>query len=251
MLKGHPRIVARNDYSPMIEGETRTFQIDKTKKKACKLPGEGVIDIEITKQQSSDYAFTYRMVGMMNFVFIHCDYGYIPKLHTKGKAENCGIGKILTQLCLSEETIHNVESNEENNALLEIERYKEVPQSDAKRKQLLKFEKWISSHCSKLIVLSMYSDPKSRAHVYFNTAIASGFTQMFMIRDRVKLGGNLKFYPKEGPCAVKSLKDRYSDDGNMVELGGLKKTDVWGWNWFFCLPKIPETITEPQKCTIL
>jgi len=97
----------------------------------------------------------------------------------------------------------------------------------------------------------MSSDPKSSAHVYFNTAIASGFTEMFIIRDKLKLGRNLKFYPKEGPCAVKSLKDRYSDDGNMIELGGLKKTDVWGWNWFFSLPKIQETITEQQKYTIL
>ena len=248
MLKGPPRIVARNNYGSMMEGETRKFQIDKTKKKDCKLPGEGVIDIEIIKEQSPHYAYTFKMVGMMNTVFIHCDDGYIPRLNTKGKAENCGIGKILTQLCLSEETIHNVESNEKNNALLEIKRYKEEPQSEAKRKQLLKLEKWISSHCSKLYYLSMCSDPRSKGHVYFSTAIASGFTEMFMIRDNLKPGGKLKFYPNEGPCAIKNLKDRYSDDGNMAEGNGLKKTMVWGKVWYFCLPKKQET---QLKCTIL
>ena len=231
----------------MMVGETRTFQIDKSKKKDCKLQGEGIIDIEITKERSTGHAFTFKMVNMEN-VYIHCDDGYIPQLSTFGGAENCGIGKILTQLCLSEETIHNVESNEKSGALRELKRYRENLQSDAKRKKVAKLEKWISSHCSKLFYLSMCSRPPSGAHVYFNSAIASGFTQMFMIRDNLVLGGKFKFYPNDGPCAVKDLKDRYSDDGNMVELGGLKKTEVWGWLWFFCLPKIQET---QQKCTIL
>ena len=97
----------------------------------------------------------------------------------------------------------------------------------------------------------MCSDPPSGAHVYFNSAIASGFTQMFMIRDNWPFEGKFKFYPNEGPCAVKNLKNRYSDDGNMIELGGLKKTEVWGWNWFFCLPKEQDLPQDVQKCTIL
>ena len=246
LLIGPPRIIARNNYGPMKEGETRKFQIDKNKKEDCKLPGQGVIDIEITKEQSPDYAFTFKMIGMMDKVFIHCDDGYIPKLNTKGIAENCGIGKILTQLCLNEETVHNVESKETNIALLELKKYRK--KRTGERKKLAKLKKWIPSHCSKLLFLSMCSKPHSRAHVYFNSAIASGFTEMFMIKDDVKLGGKIRFYPNEGICSVKNLKDRYSDDGDMVELDGLKKTNVWGWNWFFCLPKEEET---QQKCTIL
>ena len=125
LLKGPPRISARNNYGPMMEGETRKFQIDKTKKKNCKLPGQDVIDIEITKEQSPypGDVFIFKMVGMMDEVFIECNDGYITELKTKGIAENCGIGKILTQLCLSEETIHNVKGNEKDNALLELKKF--------------------------------------------------------------------------------------------------------------------------------
>ena len=86
----------------------------------------------------------------------------------------------------------------------------------------------------------------SGAHVYFNSAVASGFTEMFMMSD-FHLDKNLEdTYPKEGPCAVKTLQERYSDDRTMLD--GEEKTSVGGWNWFFCLPKIPN---NNPKCTIL
>ena len=231
----------------MMEGETRRFQIDKNKKKECKLHGEGIIDIEITKERSSKHAFTFKMVNMQN-VYIECDDGYIPQLSTFGGAENCGIGKILTQLCLSEKIIHNVKSNDKNKALIELNTYRKELQNDGKLKKLAKLEKWVSSYCSKLVSLFMVSKQGSKAHVYFNSAIASGFTDMFIIGHDLKPGSELKFYPKEGPCSVKTLKDRYSDDGNMAEGNGLKKTMVWGKVWYFCLPKTQE---KQLKCTIL
>ena len=70
------------------------FQIDKNKKKECKLPGKGIIDIEIKKERSTNHAFIFKMLGMEH-VYIHCDDGYIAQLSTFGGAENCGIGKIL------------------------------------------------------------------------------------------------------------------------------------------------------------
>ena len=53
-------------------------------------------------------------------------------------------------------------------------------------------------------------------------------------------------YPKEGPCSVKMLKEKYTDDGQMEDGG--KKTMVWGMDWFFCYPIKPEKV---PKCTIL
>ena len=246
LLKGPPIIIARNNVSPMTVGETRMFQIDKNKKKECKLPGKGIIDIEIKKEQSTNHAFIFKMLGMEH-VYIHCDDGYIAQLSTLGGAENCGIGKILTQLCLSEEIIHNVESNEKNKALLELKKHSNELQDDGKLKKLAKLEKWVSSYCSKLVSLLMVSNQGSKAHVYFNSAIASGFTDMFVIGLDYP-GLELKFYPEEGPCSVKTLKGRYSDDGNMVDGHGLKKTMVWGKVWYFCLPKTQE---KQLKCTIL
>ena len=91
------------------------------------------------------------------------------------------------------------------------------------------------------------------AHVYFNSALASGFTEMFIAPS---LSPSSKFYPEEGPCSVKALKDRYTDDGYMedneesVEVRMVKDdgVKVWGTFWFFCKPKIP---TKQEKCTDL
>ena len=62
-----------------------------------------------------------------------------------------------------------------------------------------------------------------------------------------------EFYPREGPCSVKALRDRYTDDGYMVDddgtdvrSGGNNQVKVFGHNWFFCKPKRP---TLNVKCT--
>ena len=242
----------------MMEGETRTFYINKFKKKDCKLPVSNLnmVEIEITKERSErspNDAFTFRMVSMIGIShnpYIDCDNGYIPKLSTFGGAENCGIGKILMQLCLNEETIHNVENRlRKNKALTELNTFKLNCKDDIKINKLNKRGKWAIDHCIKFVYLVMDSDPRSKAHVFFNSAIESGFTQMFMIKDNFKPGSKLKFYPMEGPCDVKTLQDKYSDDGKIVD--GLKRTKVWGWNWFFCLPIVqPPNVILP-KCTIL
>lgn len=262
--KGPPRILARNDgndYGPMMEGETRTFYIDKTKKKDCKLPVSNLnmIKIEITKERSErspNDAFTFRMVSMKGIAhnpYIDCYNGYISQLRTFGGSENCGIGKILMQLCLNEETIHNVKNRlRKNKAFTELNKFHLNNKDDTKTNKLNKFGQWASKHCSKFVYLVMDSEPRSKAHVFFNSAIESGFTKMFMIKDNLKPGTKLKFYPIEGPCNVNTLQDLYSDDGKIGEIGcGLKRTKVWGWNWFFCLPIVqPPNVILP-KCTIL
>ena len=92
----------------------------------------------------------------------------------------------------------------------------------------------------------MQAKPRSTAHVYFNSAKAAGFTKMFMI-DHVWLWHEpVNFYPKKGPCPVKTLQKRYSEDGYMVD--GKEKTLVWGMNWFFCYPK---KVQKTSTCTIL
>ena len=102
------------------------------------------------------------------------------------------------------------------------------------------------SDCSKVFYLEMEADPKSRAHVYFNSAMESGFTEMVMLYDLYESSDKVGFYPKEGPCSVEILKGKYDNDGN-IDDGG-KKTFVWGMNWVFCYPKKPKKL---PKCTIL
>ena len=129
-----------------------------------------------------------------------------------------------------------------------IKHSNDIPKYILLNKQVKQLKEWSQSHCSDLIYLEMAADPPTGAHVYFNSAMASGFTELFMITET--LDGNdldeLDFYPLEGPCSTKNLQDRYSNDGIMVE--GNTRKNVVGWNWFFCKPKEP---TEQNKCTIL
>ena len=215
--------------------EVRDFKIDKGKKPDCKLPTN---EIKIKKQEdpSNSEGYKFSMVGERE-VFIECFPSYVPHLKAKGKAEGCGIGKMLMQLCFNENNIHDVQNNDKNRALAMIDRLKDMMED----KELAdKVQKWAETKCSKLLFLDMESSPKSKAHVYFNSAIASGFDYMFIDID------NEEFYPKTGPCPVKTLKERYNDEGYMVN--GDEKVKAWEQQWFFCHPKTPST---SRKCAIL
>ena len=242
-------------------GEIRKFKIDKNKKTDCKLqPSEqGIIEIEIKKEKKRSGirgGFIFELVENKE-TYIKCDYGYVYVLKTKGKAEKCGIGRILTELCMNEKNFHQTTYLGENKnlAFCKLDNYfrdsNNRPEDKLKLKQVNKLKKWSKSHCSKLIWLLMAANPPSGAHVYFNSAMASGFTEMFMINE-LDDGiiendfDEIEFYPDKGPCSTKNLQDRYSDDGIIVE--GNTRTDVVGWNWFFCKPKTP---AEQNKCTIL
>ena len=202
----------------MQDGQTRKFKIDKTKKKNCKLPGEKIVEIEIKK--GNDF---FTMVNAENQVYVQCEAGYVPSLIVRGKAEQCGIGKILMQLCLDEADKHNVEGwNEDNMALNKIDEYiEDCQQAACKNNRFTDLKTWIVNQCSKLLYLEMQTTPKSAAHVYFNSAIASGFREMFMVHNMVTdwVNGYPEFYPKDGPCSVKTLKKRYNDNGNMYDGG--------------------------------
>ena len=101
-------------------------------------------------------------------------------------------------------------------------------------------EEWAKSTCEKLIGLGMVSFPKTKAHLYFNSALESGYTEMFIALKS-------EFYPRTGPCPVRTLKERYRNDGYMVDKGDSKdeKVKVWGNFWYFCKPK-SQTIED--KC---
>jgi len=89
--------------------------------------------------------------------------------------------------------------------------------------------------------MTMTANPKTGAHVYFNSAIEAGWTEMF-----VKIGKWEKLYPNEGPFSVAELKKRYTAEGNMVD--GSEVVKVYHEHWYFCLPKTP---ANAEKCTIL
>ena len=250
-------LLRTNGKKPMKVGEVRKFKIDKTKKKECGLPGDGIIEIEIKKVESNVAKFAFEMVKFEDGAYLQCDDGYIVQVRAEGKAEKCGIAKIMTELCLKEKEMHKAKDEVNNKALLQIDEYIEFCQNqaacssnDQPLKQLRDLKEWSMSHCSKFIYLIMTAAGNG-AHVYFNSAIASGYTEMFMMGDFTNVQLALKnnregFYPQEGPCTVKTLQERYREDRTMVD--GDEKTSVGDWNWFFCHPK---KANPQKKCSIL
>ena len=218
----------------MDGGEQRVFTIDLKGKPYCLLNHE---DITISKKDwkpTLDKS-TFQVLGFERIAYIDCRPGYIQDLKTKGKTENCGIGKILTQLCLNEKDFHEVVNNEDNQAMRYINFWTHTTQKE----ELLKLEDWIKSNCLKLVSLLMTAEPPSGAYVYFKSALASGFTLMFIeIADA-------EMYPKNSVCSVEELQKRYNEDGQMVSDGD--KVSVYEKTWYFCKPK---KLAKLPKCSI-
>ena len=117
---------------------------------------------------------------------IQCDAGYIHYVSAEGQTNGCGIAKILTKLCLNEEQIHNVANNEENESVKNIQEWidecKASKQCEKEKHldSLINLQKWVNSECSKLVSLHMSAKEKSGAYVYFNAALDTGYTEMFI-----------------------------------------------------------------------
>ena len=233
-----------NNYNPMALDEIRTFRIDKELKPNCGLLEK---DIKIRKQRAiytttNPEGYHFNMVGHERDVSIECEPGFVSHFEVKGPAQGCGIGKMLMKLCFNEEKIHNVANKDKNFAVGQLEELKNEMERFGDGNLATEVQKWVGSHCSKLLYLVMSAKPKTAAHVYFNSAMDSKYTYMFIDKD------SEEYYPKEGPCPVETLKDQYNEKGEMVN--GKHVVRAHGQGWFFCHPKTFSGSTT-SKCIIL
>ena len=97
----------------------------------------------------------------------------------------------------------------------------------------------MNAECSKLVGLFMNSDTRGGGYVYFNSAIDTGFSQMF-----IKIV-HYDMYPKDSCRSVEVLKERYNADGEMVD--GDDVVYVNRQFWYFCKPKTKTTQPECGK----
>ena len=139
--------------------------------------------------------------------YVVCMAGTVPMLKVYGDATECGIGKMLMQLCFNEEQIHNIGDEMKNTAIEKIKDYFVVDGLQMAKEM----ETWVKSKCKKILYLTMTASPPSAAHLYFKSAFEAGFTEMFIVLN--KHLGKREFYPKQGPCAVKALQKRYTNEG--------------------------------------
>ena len=224
------RFFIERDYKPMKFGETRTFEVPKDKVE-CKVRGQKIMIEKTRKASNIKFVVIPESAEFKNEAYLVCLPGNIDFMVT-GNLEGCGIGKMLTKLCINEEKIHNVEMNKDIQAIKDIQR-KLDELSDANKKELAKLEKWANKECSRIVYLYMNADPKDNAYVYFNSFLESGWSHMSIVD---KDNGDI--YPKFCFGSVQELKIRY-DDGYMVH--GEEKINVLGSAWIFCLPKAPTT----------
>ena len=224
-----------NDVStPMKIGDERKFVIYKKNKPNCGLFTEDDSEkVEIMIKKPRDREFH---VDGYATAHIECYPGHVTQLKSRGKTEQCGIGKILMQLCLIEIDIHNVHY-ERNYVLGEISTFEALCKSDEackgtpQEKVISELYDWASDRCLSMISLVMLAEPPSGAHVYFNSAFESGYTEMFI---QILNNGHPQIYPKTGHGLVNEIRKQYND-GQMKD----EAVTVQGGCWFFCKPKTP------------
>ena len=254
-----PRELPKNNYDALKEGEIRSFVIEKDKKPNCKLPSkDGKIEIKIKKHdkkrepldnfvlfmvQNDDDIFNDK--NPLAETYVKYNEGFVSNLRVNVNAQECGIGKILMILCFNEEETHKVPNNPKNMAAKELETYAKMQQLQPKASRL---KQWAMSNCNKLVYLDMAVVEKNEAFVYFNSAMDSGYTEMFIQLSVFNKDG---FYPKKSDHSPTSvLKKQYTEDGCMKEGDGVddKECDVHGGTWFFCQPTPPLVpIVVPKK----
>ena len=229
----------------MVSDEVRKFKIERKRKPNCKLPGDEIIDISVKKtvDPKDPGELMFEVVKYEKQAFINCASGFIHYVQAAEDTTECGIGTILTNLCFNEDKIHNVANNKENDAINSIHKWvkecekKETCKGTDHQEELVKLEKWVNSECSRLINLKNSADPKTRAFMYFKSAMETGYNKMFIKKNHDDM------YPKDDCRSVEILKGRYNGKGEMVE--GDIKVDVYEKFWFFCKPK---TLTTQPEC---
>ena len=164
---------------------------------------------------------------------IQCTHGWIDDLEVfeeslnpggpTEKALRCGIGTVLTELCLIDP---DISAGRQGN--LAGEMLEEFPE----------FTDRVMRNCHHLVGLRMATKKKATAHVYFNAAINMIYG-LLLIEDFYGPDSNsIKIYPTQ------AAKDNYdSDTGRILPCGQCSETcQAWGRRWFFCAGTDPRRI---------
>ena len=151
---------------------------------------------------------------------IRCTHGWIDQLvvfeqslNPGGPTENpqrCGIGTILTELCLIDPGVNNRRHG--NLALGTLRGFPDFQR--------------VRRNCYKIVGLAMVANPYEGAHVYFNAAINMRYGLLLMEAQN----SSLKIY------STQVAKDNYdSDTGSILPCEDCSDVcHAWGFTWFFC-----------------
>ena len=176
------------------------------------VPLEGLYEKEIERKYERQVAFIECSHGWINYLTT-----FEQSLGTESPIEyprNCGIGTVLTELCLIDPDL-NIR-RQGNEARLLLDGYPE-------------FE-MIEQNCEKLMGLSMEVDDISTGYVYFTAAINMGYMNLIIDeKDKDGQSEGLKIYPTQ---VAKQNFDTAS--GAILPCCDNPRCNAHGNIWFFC-----------------
>ena len=236
----------------MDDDETRMFRITQSRfvpqpgKETCRLTAKiySVKKIrEIKTDNTGDYfSFTfYAISGATEFneiqngnethkfesqiAYIRCSHGWISYLEVfkirlgvinQESPRGCGIGVVLTELCLIDPAVNTMRSG--NRALPKL-------QNDIQTYQLVR------DNCVKLIGMIMLADPVSGALAYFSAAIRLDYKKLIVdpMMGTVP-GGRFKIYD------TKVAKENFNPNTGRIGpcCQEAERCDTFMAHWFFC-----------------
>ena len=132
-------------------------------------------------------------------------------------ARNCGIGVVLTELCLLDSYIYAFDQHNHGRELLDNQRIT------------------LHNDCRKLVGLAMAAIPPSGGHVYLSSAIRTGYPKLLVHK------GSLPGLPGEdeeheyNTYETRVARQNYdSASGDIEPCCGYERCTAWLRNWYLC-----------------
>ena len=210
----------------------RGYFIDRKVRKDCKLPSvffKFYVKKECTRDTKASikcYIYAAQHPGELNdkhHIGINtCLKGEIDRTSVKPKAESCGIGGILTLLCMVDKDVHTGRGADNLEDVMAFG-------DDDWRKNWFKR---VRNTCEKVLVLINSANPKGAAVAYFSAAIRAKF-------------GLIILYKKEDDEYVISS----TEDAKKLYLNPSSNylTEDYGPKWYFCKAPAPNNIRKNDK----
>ena len=225
----------------MYDGEVQMFDIDRVRSSRCRLLQNSY---EIRKTQNKTLSgegttieglFTANTVDAnwpkIEVGTAYCRPGWIDKVDVKEIAQGCGIGTVLTELCLIDPAfkyLSRLPKFVKNKSILNLQAY--PVQLDH-----------VKTYCRGLMGMLMGAESfgsRGAANAYFNAALRQGYN-LLLIHDDVEKN----FHYLNVQDAKRLYQNDYSRGwpgwiGNQYEKCNCKANcdefEAWGKDWYFC-----------------
>ena len=236
LVKASSRVVLEHPTSPMADGDIEIFQINKASHQNCQME-ENMYHVKKTENRrmiQEKLSINVRFKASIGWISgekqeiasAACSPGWINTVDVEPFARGCGISTILTELCLLDPAVNELDPSDENSvsnrALSMIIDYP----VDADN---------VKYYCKAFVGMIMVSKQASGPHGYFNAALRQGYKRM-LILSRHKLHylwvqDAKRLYQSE-PSPCKGWIGNENEGCPHCDNGGA--IEALNHEWFFC-----------------